>query len=127
MKLFRFGPEIARPVNEHNSSFRIVPLIMADVGEVRVHCMYLRPHDWVGYHKAGLPQLFCVVQGEGWVQGSNTSDKTHVTSGQAAFWVPGEEHAAGTNTGMMVIVIQAEQLDPVTFLEAFDPLGDADV
>jgi quercetin dioxygenase-like cupin family protein len=115
MQVFRFDPEVAWPVTDYGSSFRLSRLLWARAGEVRVDCLFLEPGDRVGSHPAGLPQLFCVVAGEGWVQSAGT-ENVSISPGRAAFWTAGEEHAAGTDVGMTAIVVQAEALDPTALL-----------
>src|SRR5687768_16052582 len=115
MQVFRFDAEVAWPVTDYGSRFRLSRLLWARAGEVRVDCLFLGPGDRVGVHPAGLPQLFCVVAGEGWVQGAG-AQRVVISPGQAAFWKAGEEHAAETDAGMTAIVIQAEALDPTALL-----------
>ena len=115
MQVFRFDPEVAWPVTDYGSRFRLSRLLWARAGEVRVDCLFLESGDRVGTHPAGLPQLFCVVAGEGWVQSADT-EPVVLTPGLAVFWTAGEEHAAGTDVGMTAIVVQAEALDPATLL-----------
>jgi len=115
MQVFRFDTEVAWPVTDYGSRFRLARLLWARAGEVRVDCLFLGPGDRIGIHPAGLPQLFCVVAGEGWVQGAD-AERVVITPGQAALWTAGEEHAAETDTGMTAIVIQAETLDSAALL-----------
>lgn len=116
MQTFRFDSQVGRIINQYDSAFHLVPLLRAQSeGDVGVECFFFRPGDHVGRHPAGLPQLFCVVAGEGRVEGED-GEPVSISTGQAAFWTPGEEHAAATGTTMTAIVVQAAALDPVTFL-----------
>lgn len=63
----------------------------------------------MGYHRAAKHQLFAVVEGEGWVHGSGP-DRVPIVAGQAALWESGEEHEAGTDTGMVAIVVEGDAL-----------------
>jgi quercetin dioxygenase-like cupin family protein len=65
----------------------------------------------LGRHPTGRPQVFAVIDGEGWVSGPDGA-RHSIVAGQAAFWDRGESHESGSATGMSVIVIQAEHLDP---------------
>jgi quercetin dioxygenase-like cupin family protein len=65
----------------------------------------------LGRHPTGRQQIFAVIDGEGWVSGPDGA-RHSIVAGQAAFWDKGESHESGSATGMRVIVIQAEQLDP---------------
>jgi hypothetical protein len=111
MRLYRFDAAVARPITAFGSANLLLNPIARPDGEVQVVCMRLAPDGQVGQHEAVVPQLFLVVEGAGWVAGE---DSTHVpiTAGRAAFWQAGERHAAGTETGMTAIVIEAETLDP---------------
>lgn len=115
MELYRFDPEVAWPVTDYGSSFRLARLLHARSGEVRVDVVYLGPGDAIAAHPAGLPQLFCVVQGTGWVQVAG-SDAVPISAGLASFWRSGERHAVGTEGGLTALVVQAEALDPATSL-----------
>jgi len=54
-----------------------------------------------------MPQLFLVVQGEGWVRGESPETRS-ITTGYAAFWEKDEWHESGTESGMTAIVIEVE-------------------
>jgi hypothetical protein len=45
------------------------------------------------------------------VQGE-APERVPIIAGRAAFWAAGERHAAGTDSGMMAMVLEAEALDP---------------
>ncbi len=64
----------------------------------------------VGYHQAPVPQLFIVIQGEGWVQGEDTN-RIIIKSGKGVLWKKGEGHASGSETGLAALVLQSENLD----------------
>ena len=116
MQCFKIGPDIARQISDYESSFRLARLLRVESGEVRVDIAYFGVGDHVGPHPAGLPQLFCVISGDGWVQGDE-SVETRITTGEAAFWRSGEQHSARTDQGMTAIIIQALGLDPAAFLK----------
>jgi hypothetical protein len=71
---------------------------------------YLEPNGLIGYHAATVPQLFLVVQGEGWGRGQ-APERTRVQAGQRVYWEDGEGHEAGTGTGMTAIIIEAARFD----------------
>lgn len=68
----------------------------------------------LGHHPAATNQLFCVVQGEGWVRGEE-EERTPVRAGQAAFWTRGEGHESGSQGGMTALVLEGDALDPRRF------------
>lgn len=105
MKIFRFDPEVGKSIDHYKSSNFIISQIAHLPEEAFVNCAYLGANGLIGYHQAVIPQLFLVVQGEGWVKGGS-SDKISIRAGQAVYWEKGEWHEAGTETGMTVIIIE---------------------
>lgn len=114
MQLFRFDAAVGRPITQFNSHFVISPIIRT-TNPARISCMHIGAGGVVGYHQATVPQLFLVVQGSGWV---TSTDRVHhlITAEQAAFWDGGEWHESGSDDGMMVIVVEAEALDPAAWM-----------
>jgi quercetin dioxygenase-like cupin family protein len=117
MQRFRFAGEAAWPVGDFGSSFRLARLLRSQTGEVRVDVAFLAPGDCVGAHRAGLPQLFCVISGSGWVQGGDGSEFA-ISGGEAVYWASGEWHATRTDHGLTAVIVQAEALDPAASLVA---------
>ena len=68
------------------------------------------PGGVVGRHPAGVPQLFVVVRGSGWVSGADGGRKA-IGAGEAVLWDHGEEHESGSEEGMTALVVEAESLD----------------
>ncbi|WP_373906668.1 cupin domain-containing protein [Ureibacillus sinduriensis] len=69
----------------------------------------------VGYHQAIVPQLFLVLNGEGFVR----NDKEvyfKVQSGDAVFWGKDEWHKTKIEVGLTAIVIESEELTPSLFM-----------
>jgi quercetin dioxygenase-like cupin family protein len=115
MKIFRFDPEVGKSIDHFNSSGFIISRVVQLFDEAAVSCAYLSIDGIIGYHQATVPQLFLVLQGEGWVR-SETSDKTSIKAGQAAYWERGEWHESGTETGMTVIIIEGVNFDPAKLM-----------
>jgi quercetin dioxygenase-like cupin family protein len=111
MKLFRFDAEVGKTIEKFGSSNAVISRVARAAGSAQIGCMHLSENGLVGYHQAVVPQLFLVLQGEGWVTGEDRK-KVPIKAGQAAFWTAGEWHESGTETGMTAIVIESEQLDP---------------
>lgn len=103
MKIRAFGPETGKHIDLFGSNFHMSQLVQS--AGIHVGCMYIEPGGLVGYHPATTNQLFAVVAGSGWVQGTE-AERIPITSGEAAVWEPGEYHAAGTDTGMTAIVVE---------------------
>jgi quercetin dioxygenase-like cupin family protein len=123
LDIFHFEKELGRRIHQYDSNFIMSRLSEPKdnntyqpmtTGDVHVGCMYLEKDGIVGYHQAVIPQLFLVVQGEGWVRGKDT-EKLPIKAGQAAFWQSDEWHETGTDTGMVAIVIESPHIDPKAF------------
>lgn len=113
MEIFTFGKKVGQVINHFDSTF-IMTKILNTKAEVRMNCMHLAEGGIIGYHKAVVPQLLLVVQGEGrtWYQRESV-----VATGDAVFWEKGEGHETISETGMMAIVIEAETLEPAVFMK----------
>ncbi|MGI8588652.1 MAG: cupin [Chloroflexia bacterium] len=114
MKLYRFGPDAARHITNFGSDFGMSMVFRGD-GPLQGGCMHIGAGGLVGYHQTTVPQLFLVTAGEGWVRGEGP-ERTPIRSGTAAFWVGGEWHEAGSETGMTAIVIEGEGIDLAPFM-----------
>lgn len=116
MRIYRFGAAQGRPITQFGSErVTINGIVRVLGGDVQVGCMHFAPGGRVGAHQATTRQLFLVMSGEGWVRGPE-SERTPITADQAAFWEAGEEHESGSETGMVVFVIEGHTLDPDQFL-----------
>ncbi|MGH2516534.1 MAG: cupin domain-containing protein [Ktedonobacterales bacterium] len=114
-RLFTFAASIGRPITHFGSTNLVMSPIQRGDGPFQIGCMHLDAGGLVGYHQAAGPQLFLVVRGEGWVR-CEAAERHPIVAGQAAFWGTGEWHESGTATGMDVVVVEAETLDPTQFL-----------
>lgn len=115
MKIYRFDAEAGRTIEMHGSLNFILSPIVRTAEPAQVSCFHLGPKGVVGYHQATIPQLLAVVQGEGWVRGQD-SERRPITAGQAAYWVGGEWHESGTETGMTAVVVESASLKPAQFM-----------
>ena len=115
MKIFRFDSQVGKNIDRYNSSGFVLARVLQLFDEAAVNCAYLRSGGHIGYHQAIIPQLFLIVQGEGWVRGES-SPKTSVNAGQAAFWEKEEWHESGTETGMMAVIIEGVNFDPAKWM-----------
>ena len=127
MRVFSFEMSTGRPVtqwtDERGVSHRVDPKtsqavvvpLFADVAHAKVVCMYIRANGFLPRHPATVPQLFAVVEGEGWVSGSD-GEKVPIKTGQAAFWERGEEHESGTERGLKAIVVEGGTFDPSKYM-----------
>jgi quercetin dioxygenase-like cupin family protein len=115
MRLFRFDAAVGRPIERFGSTQLMLSPIQRTTSQVQISCMHVGPSGVVGFHPAESAQLFLVVAGEGWVRSENL-ESAPIQTGQAAFWERGEWHASGSHTGMTVIVIESETLEPDQFM-----------
>ncbi|MFD2090053.1 SpoIIE family protein phosphatase [Blastococcus deserti] len=74
-----------------------------------------------GRHPTGLWQLLAVVSGSGWASGADDV-RIPLAAGEAVLWEPGEEHASGSDDGMVAVVVQS----PVPLPEPSSPPRGAD-
>lgn len=109
MEILDFAREPGVDVsNEGPSRARWLPMAESD-GPCRIGRMSFGPDGLLEMHPTGVDQLFCVVEGSGWVRVEDGPTQA-LTSGQAAVWRTGEIHESGSDDGMEVIIIQAEHL-----------------
>lgn len=118
MRIYRFDELVSRPIDNHGSNFRLAPLLPPG-SNVSCQAFYLPPNGSIGRHEAASDQLFVVVAGSGFVEGS-ASGPGHVQGGrrigpyEAAFFLGGEEHEAWSEEGMSGLIFEGE-LIPVAF------------
>lgn len=128
MRMFSFGPNSGRPltqwtdtkgvshrVDPKTSKVVISPIFISEVGS-RFACFHIGTGGFIPRHPAaGGPQLFCVMEGSGWVSGAD-GRKVPIEANQAAYWEDGEEHESGTDGGMKVIIVHCESYDPAAYM-----------
>ncbi|MCC8433935.1 cupin [Brevibacillus sp. M2.1A] len=119
MKRFRFDQQVGKTIDRYNSVHATISRVVRTPNSVSIGCIHLEAGGIVGYHPAPCPQLFLVVNGEGWVRGEGT-ERIPIQSGQAAFWITGEGHESGSETGMTAIVIEGDGLDPESFMSLLE-------
>lgn len=102
--VFRFDEEVAVPISQSGSRFRLASLT-GDGMAGRVQVAYLPPGGRVGRHPAASDQLFAVVSGRGWVAGDDAV-RREITPGYAARFLTGEDHDVDTETGLTAVVIE---------------------
>lgn len=76
-------------------------------GPASVNIMHLAAGGRLGRHVAPVPQLLIVTSGQGWASGTDCEPKP-LAQGQAACWAAGEEHETWTDTGMTVLIVEAQ-------------------
>jgi GrpB-like predicted nucleotidyltransferase (UPF0157 family)/quercetin dioxygenase-like cupin family protein len=106
VEIYRFDPEVSRPVTAHGSDFRIGPLASVSPW-ARIQVMHLEPGGSIGRHPAVSRQLLAVVAGSGRVSGGDGQGRD-ISAGYAALWTPGEEHETRTDGGLTAVCIEGE-------------------
>jgi quercetin dioxygenase-like cupin family protein len=110
MQILDFGPTVGRPLTAFGSNnVWFTPVLKR--ASASVVCMRVRPGGTICAHAAATNQLFLVVEGEGWVR-SAPGGPVDIKSGQAAFWTASENHESGTQTGMVVIILEGPDVQP---------------
>lgn len=74
----------------------------------RIHVATYAAESLLGRHPAGLWQLMGVVTGTGWASGADDV-RVDLAAGDAVLWEPGEEHASGSATGMVAVIVQSPE------------------
>jgi len=74
--------------------------------EFRTHSADIAPGGRLGRHPARLWQLFFVARGEGWVSIAE-HEKFPIVAGEAVLWEPREVHESGSDSGMLVVMVQS--------------------
>jgi quercetin dioxygenase-like cupin family protein len=118
MKIFTFDERVSREITSYGSVGLQFSRIARLAHPVSISYMQISPHGVIGYHQATTPQLFLVVQGQGWVRG-DSEDRLPIERGNAAYWDAGEWHETGTDSGMSAVVIEVEDqaFNPGKFLQ----------
>ena len=115
MKLYRFDRETAHPISQYDSAGVSIGRVGRFEGPLQVGCFHVAAGGVVGFHQATTPQLFLVMDGEGWVRGEEAT-RTPIAPGQAAFWEAGEWHESGSEQGMLAVVIEGPGLNPERYM-----------
>lgn len=112
MRIYNFDKETGVEITNFNSKESIFSRIIQHDKLGYIGCMFIGPEGKLGSHPATINQLFLVVSGQGWVIGKE-GIKYQIHSGRAAFWEVGEIHESGSEQGMVVIIIEGEDLKPL--------------
>ncbi|MBT2688862.1 cupin [Bacillus sp. ISL-47] len=115
MELFRFDAESSREITQFNSHNASINPILRNT-TATIGCIHLNVNSVLGMHPATCPQLFLIVDGEGWVKTAG-GEQVAVEKGTAVYWTEGEEHESGSYLGMTAIVIEGSDLDPRSYLK----------
>ncbi|MFJ8526751.1 cupin domain-containing protein [Bacillus sp. NPDC094106] len=109
MELYIFNKEDSNEIGNYNSISAFYSKILKTEEATNIGFIHIDPDGIVGYHEAPVPQLFIVVQGEGWVAGEDEK-RINLKSGEGVLWNKGEGHSSGSKMGMTALVIQSKNL-----------------
>lgn len=115
MEIYRFDPDAGSAIEQFGSVKAVIARILHLEDEAVISSIYLQPGGKIGYHQAASPQLFLLVQGEGWIR-STGEEKLAVREGQAIFWDQGEWHESGSENGMIAVIIEGVRFDPAKLM-----------
>ena len=102
MEIIDFGKAKAKEITNFHS-------LKAFYTKITIGFIHIEQGGVVGYHLAPVPQLFIVVEGEGWVEGENQK-RVNVRSGEGVIWKKGEGHTSGSDSGLTALVLESEEL-----------------
>lgn len=109
MEILKFGKELAKKIDNYDSISAYYSKIMRTDSPTNIGFINIEQGGIIGYHKAPVPQLFLVLEGEGWIEGADNNRIT-IKSGEGVFWNKGEGHISGSDTGLTALVLQSEEL-----------------
>ncbi|WP_404346712.1 cupin domain-containing protein [Sutcliffiella horikoshii] len=110
MKFFRFDKEVGFLIKQYDSQAAHFIKVCRNQQENSIGFIQLDAGGVVGYHQATVEQLFIVVQGEGWVTGTDR-ERISIKSGEGVMWDKGEWHESGSESGMLALVVESETID----------------
>jgi quercetin dioxygenase-like cupin family protein len=82
-------------------------------GEAHAYVVRFEPGGVIGRHEAGFAQLFIVLEGGGWVAGDDDR-RVAIAAGDIVMFDRGEHHAKGSESGMLVVMVQVRDMRAVT-------------
>ncbi len=111
MQLYSFRKSTAHPITQYNSVNAFVTPLINSHQHCTVVCIRIEAHGLLGNHRASQNQLLLVVEGKGQVCG-DAGVFRDIHTDQAAFWQAGEYHTTRSETGLVAIVIEGEDVSP---------------
>jgi len=118
MRIFQIESETGYEIKEHGSTNVFLSSVVDVERSTAIHWMRFDPQGSIGGRYLTSPQIFLIVEGDGWVK-SNNPEPIPVTMGDGIFWDTGEWHEAGSESGMTVILIESKLPDPAAFFARF--------
>lgn len=116
MQLVELGTARSHAITEFGSSgVELCPIARtADTQVVSAAIASIAPGGQIGRHPTRAWQVFYVIDGSGWVSDAR-SERVPISAGMAASWGPGEQHAAGSDRGLIACIVETS-VDPLAAL-----------
>lgn len=89
-------------------------------GESHLHLLRFEPGGRIGRHEAGFDQALVVLHGRGWAEGDD-GVRRPISRGSVVFVEKGEVHAKGSESGMVALMIQVDELRPMPHEDEVSP------
>jgi len=118
MRIFRIESGNMHEIRDHDSTNVFLSSVVDVDRSAAIHWMQFDPRGSIGGHSLTNPQIYLIVEGEGWVK-STDLEPIPVMMGDGVFWDTGEWQEAGSESGMMVILIESKLPDPAAFVARF--------
>ena len=112
MKIYTLSEETSKEITSFNSNNSFYSRIIKNQDPSSIGFIQIDPNGNIGRHEAPSDQLFIVISGQGWVTGKDEI-KHEILQGDSALWKSGELHESGSMTGMIAIVIESENIEPL--------------
>lgn len=115
MKILDFRSRTDQPIERYDSQGATFGQLATLDGSGQVGCIRLEAGGALGRHLAPTPQMLCVIDGRGQVCGRDGIFHP-VEAGHAVIFEAEENHESSTSTGMTLIVIELESIQPTDVL-----------
>ncbi|TCZ79289.1 cupin [Paenibacillus albiflavus] len=120
MRLFSFDQSAGNAIDKYGSKNLVITPIMRLLDKqldiIQMACMHLDKDGLIGGHEAVIPQMFIVVDGEGWATGGE-GIRIPISKGQLVLWNAGEWHEVSSENGLCAIVVESDQLEPLEIMK----------
>ena len=110
MRIFNCADAEGRAITRYGSEGAVYAGLVTIQGEAAQGLIRLGPGGRLGRHAAPMRQLAVVLGGSGQVSGAD-GGAVAVETGTGVLWESGEEHETTTETGMTMLILEAEQLE----------------
>lgn len=114
MERLFFGADVAfAPAEELLDGVTVAPLsgsIFAGA-PFQAAVFRLAPGGRIVRHPASVPQILAVLEGRGEVSGADGAVEP-IRAGEAVFWERGEEHETRSASGLTVLILEGDGLQP---------------